>query len=242
MHANSIQKASEEKGNSFWTSWHSTRPNGGSCTWVRTIPSIKTDWGMKGWSTGLRRRTWMCRLTRSSTWPGNMRLQPRRPTVSWAASKAAWLVVQGKGDPTWSPASSSGAPSTRKTWTCWSRSRGGTQKWSELEHFTYEKRLRELVLFSLEKRRLWEDLIEAFHCLKQAYERDGSKFFIRAFCNRTRGNGFKLKEGRFRLDIRMKYCSMRVMKHWNKLLREVVDAPSLETFKVRLDGALSNLI
>ncbi|KFP47089.1 hypothetical protein N323_02566, partial [Cathartes aura] len=55
-------------------------------------------------------------------------------------------------------------------------------------------------------------------------------------------NGFKLKEGRFRLDIRRKFFMMRVVKHWKRLPREVVDAPSLETFKARLDGALSNLI
>ncbi|KFW03311.1 hypothetical protein N327_11532, partial [Fulmarus glacialis] len=55
-------------------------------------------------------------------------------------------------------------------------------------------------------------------------------------------NGLKLKEGRFRLNIRKKFFTMRVVKHWNRLPREVVDAPSLETFKVRLDGALSNLI
>ncbi|KFQ91734.1 hypothetical protein Y956_05801, partial [Nipponia nippon] len=55
-------------------------------------------------------------------------------------------------------------------------------------------------------------------------------------------NGFKLKEGRFRLHIRKKFFTVRVVKHWNRLLREVVDAPSLETFKARLDGALSNLI
>ncbi|KFR08675.1 hypothetical protein Y956_01047, partial [Nipponia nippon] len=55
-------------------------------------------------------------------------------------------------------------------------------------------------------------------------------------------NGFKLEEGTFRLDIRKKFFTMRVVKHWNGLPREAVDAPSLETFKARLDGALSNLI
>ncbi|KFP12060.1 hypothetical protein Z169_01579, partial [Egretta garzetta] len=48
--------------------------------------------------------------------------------------------------------------------------------------------------------------------------------------------------GRFRLNIRKKFFTMRVVKHWNRLPREVVEAPSLETFKARLDGALSNLI
>ncbi|KFR14324.1 hypothetical protein N306_10511, partial [Opisthocomus hoazin] len=55
-------------------------------------------------------------------------------------------------------------------------------------------------------------------------------------------NGCKLKEGRFRLDIRKKFFTVRVVKHWNRLPREAVDAPSLEVFKARLHGALSNLV
>jgi len=111
-----------------------------------------------------------------------------------------------------------------------------------MEHLSCEHRLRELGLFSLEERRLWGDLIAAFQYLKGAYEKDGDRLLSRACCNRTRSNGFKLKERRFRLDRRKKFFTMRAVKHCHRLPREVVDAPSLETFKVRLDGALSNLI
>ncbi|KFW77930.1 hypothetical protein N305_08140, partial [Manacus vitellinus] len=55
-------------------------------------------------------------------------------------------------------------------------------------------------------------------------------------------NGFKLKESRFRLDIRKKFFTMRVVRHWNGSPREFVDAPSLKVFKARLEWALSNLV
>ncbi|KFR15415.1 hypothetical protein N306_05235, partial [Opisthocomus hoazin] len=55
-------------------------------------------------------------------------------------------------------------------------------------------------------------------------------------------NGFKLKEGRFRLDIGKKFFTVRVVRQWNRLPREAVTAPSLAVFKARLDGALSNLV
>ncbi|KGL99498.1 hypothetical protein N301_09615, partial [Charadrius vociferus] len=55
-------------------------------------------------------------------------------------------------------------------------------------------------------------------------------------------NGFKLEEGRFRLDIRKKFFTLGVVRHWNRLSREAEEAPSLEVFKARLDVALGNLV
>jgi len=82
----------------------------------------------------------------------------------------------------------------------------------------------------------------AFQYLKGAYRKDEENIFSRACCDRTRSNGFKPREGRFRLDRRKKFLTVRVVKHWNRLPREVVEIPSLEIFKARLDGALSNLV
>ncbi|GAB0179446.1 hypothetical protein GRJ2_000409900 [Grus japonensis] len=111
-----------------------------------------------------------------------------------------------------------------------------------LEHLSYEDRLRELGLFSLQKRRLWGDLIAAFQYPKGAYRKNGEGLFTRASSDRTRGNGFKLKESRFRIGIMKKFFTVRVMRHWNRLPREVLDAPSLDVFKARLDGAFGNMV
>ena len=81
-----------------------------------------------------------------------------------------------------------------------------------------------------------------FPYLKGACKKVGEGLLTRACDGRTRGNGFKLKKGRFRLGIRKKLFTMRVVRYWNRLPRETVDAPSLEEFKTRLDGALSSLV
>jgi len=86
------------------------------------------------------------------------------------------------------------------------------------------------------KRRLRGDLIVSFQYLK------GVPLFTGVDSDRARGNGLKLRQGRFRLDIRRKCFTQRVVMHWNRLLKEVVDALSLEAFKARLHVALGSLV
>jgi len=74
------------------------------------------------------------------------------------------------------------------------------------------------------------------------FKQEGEWLFKRVDSDRTRGNGFKLRQGRFRLDIRRKFFTHRVVTHWHRLPMEGGDAPSLEAFKARLDVALGSLV
>ena len=104
-----------------------------------------------------------------------------------------------------------------------------------LEHLSCAERLRELGLFSLEKRRLWGDLIAALQYLKGTYKQETECLFKIVDRDRAMGNSLKPRQEEFRLDIRRKFSTWRVVTHWNKLPKEVVDAPSLEAFEASLD-------
>ena len=100
-----------------------------------------------------------------------------------------------------------------------------------LEHLPYEERLRELGLFSLQKRRLRGDLINAYKYLQGGCQKDGARLFSVVPSQRN-----------FQLNLRKNFFPLRVTEPWPRLPREAVESPSLEIFQTRLDVVLCSLL
>lgn len=110
----------------------------------------------------------------------------------------------------------------------------------ELEPLPYKDMLRKLGLLSLEKARLCGDLTTTSQSMKGPsgeLERDS----VRNCSDGTRTNGYRLKEGKFKLDLRKKFFTMRAVRHWNRFSKEILDVATLAVFQARLDKTLSSL-
>ena len=106
-----------------------------------------------------------------------------------------------------------------------------------LENKSYEEQLSESGEEGAER-----DLIALYHYLNGGSSEAGVGLFYQVASDRMRGNGLKLHQGRFRLNIRKNFFTERAVRHWTRLPRELVESPSLEGFRKRVDVALRDMV
>jgi len=136
------------------------------------------------------------------TWTSSVSSQLKKPIVSWTASKSVrWSCPSALrwGDLTWRTAPRWWVLNTGERWTYWSTSREGPQKWSKEWNTSLTRTCWERWGCSA-----WRRLIAAFQYLKGSYKKEWERLFDMVCCDRRRGNDFKLREGKFILDIRKK--------------------------------------
>ncbi|CAM4568387.1 unnamed protein product [Lepidochelys kempii] len=111
-----------------------------------------------------------------------------------------------------------------------------------MENLSYERRLKELGLFSLTKRRLRGDMIALYKYIRGINTGEGEELFKLSANVDTRTNGYKLAIGKFRLEIRQRFLTIRGVKFWNSLPREAVGAKDLSGFKTKLDKFMEEMV
>ena len=120
--------------------------------------------------------------------------------------------------------------------------RRATKLLEDLEGMSCEGWLRTLGFSSVEKRRLRCDLIALCGFLRRECGEGGAEVFSLGSSARTCGNGSELPQGRFRLDIRKHFFTESTVKRWNRVPRDLIDAPSLSVFKRHLGTAFNNIL
>jgi len=111
-----------------------------------------------------------------------------------------------------------------------------------LESKTHEEQLRSPGLFSLQKVRLRGDLITVYSFLMEGNGGGAADLLSLATSDRTRGDGKQLHQGKFRLGIRKRFFTERVVSHWNRLPSTAVTTARLSEFREHLDDALSHMV
>jgi len=118
-----------------------------------------------------------------------------------------------------------------------------TKMIKSLEHLPYEERLSNLGLFSLGKRSLREYLLNVYKYQKKGgRQMDEARLFLVVCSNRTWSNGIKLEHRKFCTNTSKNLFAVRMIEHWNRLPKDVVESPSMEIFKIRSEAYLCDLL